>query len=30
VDDYEAAFFYTRVTGTLASGNRAWVYVHAD
>jgi hypothetical protein len=28
VDDYEAAFSYHRVLGTLASGRQAWVYVH--
>jgi hypothetical protein len=30
VDEYESAFAYTRVAGILASGRRAWVYVHAD
>jgi gamma-glutamylcyclotransferase (GGCT)/AIG2-like uncharacterized protein YtfP len=29
VDAYEAAFFYTRVAVTLASGRHAWVYVDA-
>ncbi len=29
VDAYEAAFFYTRIAATLASGRRTWVYVHA-
>ena len=28
VDSYEAAFSYERVDATLASGRRAWVYVH--
>jgi len=30
VDGYEAEFSYTRVDATLASGRRAWVYVHAS
>ncbi len=30
VDGYEAAFSYTRVDATLASGRHAWVYVHAS
>jgi gamma-glutamylcyclotransferase (GGCT)/AIG2-like uncharacterized protein YtfP len=30
VDDYEAEFAYERVTAALASGRRAWVYVHRD
>jgi hypothetical protein len=29
VDEYEAAFAYTRVAAMLASGRHAWVYVHA-
>ncbi len=29
-DTFEAQFNYTRVNVTLASGNDAWVYVHAD
>jgi hypothetical protein len=29
VDKYEAAFFYKRVTATLASGRQTWVYVDA-
>jgi gamma-glutamylcyclotransferase (GGCT)/AIG2-like uncharacterized protein YtfP len=29
-DEYEGDFFYKRVVVTLASGNQAWVYVHAD
>jgi gamma-glutamylcyclotransferase (GGCT)/AIG2-like uncharacterized protein YtfP len=29
VDAYEAAFSYTRVAATLASGAEAWVYVHS-
>jgi gamma-glutamylcyclotransferase (GGCT)/AIG2-like uncharacterized protein YtfP len=29
-DRFEAEFNYTRVNVTLASGNDAWVYVHAD
>ena len=29
-DAYEAAFSYTRVAVTLASGKKAWVYVHSD
>ena len=29
-DRFEAEFNYKRVTVTLASGNDAWVYVHAD
>jgi gamma-glutamylcyclotransferase (GGCT)/AIG2-like uncharacterized protein YtfP len=29
IDVYEAAFSYTRVAATLASGKEAWVYVHA-
>ena len=28
VDEYEIAFLYRRVDVTLASGRRAWVYVH--
>jgi gamma-glutamylcyclotransferase (GGCT)/AIG2-like uncharacterized protein YtfP len=28
VDEYELAFFYTRVVAMLASGREAWVYVH--
>ena len=28
VDQYEAAFSYTRLTASLASGRHAWVYVH--
>ena len=28
VDQYEAAFLYTRVAAMLASGRQAWVYVH--
>ena len=28
VDGYEAPFSYKRVEATLASGRRAWVYVH--
>jgi hypothetical protein len=28
-DAYEATAAYTRVPATLASGTRAWVYVHA-
>jgi gamma-glutamylcyclotransferase (GGCT)/AIG2-like uncharacterized protein YtfP len=27
-DEFEAQFSYRRVAVTLASGNRAWVYVH--
>jgi gamma-glutamylcyclotransferase (GGCT)/AIG2-like uncharacterized protein YtfP len=30
VDEYEAKFSYRRIAATLASGRRAWVYVHAD
>jgi gamma-glutamylcyclotransferase (GGCT)/AIG2-like uncharacterized protein YtfP len=30
VDEYEAAFSYTRVQARLASGRQAWVYVHAS
>jgi gamma-glutamylcyclotransferase (GGCT)/AIG2-like uncharacterized protein YtfP len=30
VDAYEAVFQYERVAAVLASGSRAWVYVHAD
>jgi Gamma-glutamyl cyclotransferase, AIG2-like len=30
VDEYEAAFSYSRVAAMLASGRRAWVYVHAS
>ena len=26
-DEFEAAFFYKRITATLASGKQAWVYV---
>jgi hypothetical protein len=29
-DTYEAADDYKRIAATLASGRRAWVYVHAD
>jgi gamma-glutamylcyclotransferase (GGCT)/AIG2-like uncharacterized protein YtfP len=29
VDAYEVAFAYTRVVARLASGRRAWAYVHA-
>ena len=29
-DKFEAEFNYKRVNVTLASGNDAWVYVHAD
>jgi gamma-glutamylcyclotransferase (GGCT)/AIG2-like uncharacterized protein YtfP len=29
VDEYEAVFFYKRVTARLASGRHAWVYVDA-
>ena len=29
VDAYEAEYEYERVAATLASGRRAWVYVHA-
>lgn len=29
-DEYEAAFVYKRIAAMLASGRRAWVYVHAD
>lgn len=29
-DEYEWEFSYIRVTATLRSGKRAWVYVHAD
>jgi hypothetical protein len=29
VDEYERAFLYRRVAATLASGRRAWVYVHS-
>jgi len=28
-DEYEAPFFYRRITAPLASGRQAWVYVHA-
>jgi hypothetical protein len=28
VDEYEAAFSYTRLAASLASGRHAWVYVH--
>jgi gamma-glutamylcyclotransferase (GGCT)/AIG2-like uncharacterized protein YtfP len=28
VDEYERAFFYQRLTATLASGREAWVYVN--
>ena len=27
-DEFELAFFYRRIEATLASGRRAWVYVH--
>ena len=30
VDQYERAFSYARVSAMLASGNRAWVYLHAS
>lgn len=30
VDAYEAAFSYSRIDTTLASGRRAWVYVHGS
>jgi gamma-glutamylcyclotransferase (GGCT)/AIG2-like uncharacterized protein YtfP len=29
VDEYEAAFSYTRIAAVLVSGRPAWVYVHA-
>jgi gamma-glutamylcyclotransferase (GGCT)/AIG2-like uncharacterized protein YtfP len=29
VDQYEAAFLYTRVAAMLASGRQAWVYVYS-
>ena len=29
VDQYELAFSYGRITAMLASGKRAWVYVHS-
>jgi gamma-glutamylcyclotransferase (GGCT)/AIG2-like uncharacterized protein YtfP len=29
-DAYEAEFSYRRIDATLASGRKAWVYVHAD
>ncbi len=29
VDEYEAPFRYARIAAMLASGKRAWVYVHA-
>ena len=29
-DTYEREFSYVRVAATLRSGQRAWVYVHAD
>jgi gamma-glutamylcyclotransferase (GGCT)/AIG2-like uncharacterized protein YtfP len=29
VDQFEAAFLYTRVAAMLASGRHAWVYVHS-
>jgi len=29
VDEYEVAFSYNRVAAMLASGRKAWVYVHA-
>lgn len=29
-DEFEAAFSYTRIAATLASGKRAWLYVDAD
>lgn len=29
-DEYEAAFSYQRVDAPLASGKRAWVYVHTQ
>lgn len=29
-DEFEAAFYYKRVTASLASGKQAWVYVDAQ
>lgn len=29
IDEYEVAFLYSRIVGTLASGRTAWAYVHA-
>lgn len=29
VDEYEAVFSYKRIEAALASGKKAWVYVHA-